>query len=175
MTTWLKSKKRIAIKMLAVALVMVSASAFTVTRYGIGLTPGGVAPVSCIKDFYRVWLIDKTVSHPEKRGELWSATGIDVKPIILPRQTVVKYVWGLPGDTVEIHAKGISVNDQYIDSYPLTMEGLESADLSRFERTITLASDEYFLMGDTAVSFDSRYWGPVNGSQLIGRTKGIIR
>lgn len=175
MTDWLKSKQNILIKIIVVAMVMVSGSAWTFTHYGIGLTPGGVAPVSCIQDFYRVWLVDKTISRPEERGELWTATGIDVTPVILPRHKVVKYVWGLPGDTVEVHAKGISVNGQYIDTFPLVREGFEAADVSRFERTITLADDEYFLIGDTAVSFDSRFWGPVKESQLIGRTKGLIR
>ena len=32
----------------------------------------------------------------------------------------------------------------------------------------TLAADEVFLLGDTADSFDSRYWGPVRTTAIDG-------
>ena len=36
-----------------------------------------------------------------------------------------------------------------------------------------LGSDQVFLVGDTADSFDSRYWGPVRLEQLAGRWRPI--
>lgn len=32
----------------------------------------------------------------------------------------------------------------------------------------TLGADEYFLLGDTPDSFDSRYWGPITAAQIEG-------
>lgn len=59
-----------------------------------------------------------------------------------PSKFFIKRVAGLPGETIEIN-----------------------------EKKITLAENEYFVLGDNAsASSDSRIWGPVPENLIIGRT-----
>lgn len=77
----------------------------------------------------------------------------------------VKRVIGLPGDTVRVTAQGaVSVNgatltEPYIND-SLNVYGPE---------TVKLKSGQYFVLGDNrGDSSDSRDWGPVPSSDIIG-------
>lgn len=81
----------------------------------------------------------------------------------------IKRLIGLPGETVIVkndkvtlinaeNPKGIVLNEPYIHSK------------SFLSRTLTLGKDEYFVMGDNrGVSLDSRAWGVLPKSDIIGR------
>ncbi len=88
-----------------------------------------------------------------------------------PREFFIKRVIGLPGETVEVangkvriynkaHENGFVVDEhQYLDQ-----------DYTSLTDTKTLKDDEYYLMGDNrAASLDSRIFGPVKRSFLVGR------
>ena len=87
-----------------------------------------------------------------------------------PSQRYIKRIIGWPGETVEIEDGRVIV---YGDGIPEILD--ESAYLSAFVNTagrirVSLAGDEYFVMGDNrSVSSDSRRWGPVPESDIIGR------
>jgi signal peptidase I len=82
-------------------------------------------------------------------------------------QTFVKRVVGLPGDTLKI-----SQGDVYRNGVKETGSYLQACtDPSRctFSQTITVPKDDYYMMGDNrGDSDDSRYWGPVPQSWIIG-------
>ncbi len=86
-----------------------------------------------------------------------------------PSKYFIKRLIGLPNETVSVksdsviitnieHPKGMALDEPYIHS-------------RTFGNTdVTLANDEYFVMGDNRlVSLDSRVWGPLPKSDLIGR------
>ena len=77
-------------------------------------------------------------------------------------EIIIKRIIGLPGETVEIKNNKIYINDEEIaDDYTF-------GDTSDYEK-ITLADDEYFILGDNRlISKDSRYFGPVKESDLMG-------
>lgn len=86
-----------------------------------------------------------------------------------PKKSFIKRVIGLPGEIVSIRDGQVTVTSSV---YP---EGLliEEAYIQKMKLdnlTYTLGEDEYFVMGDNrAQSADSRLWGPINKSHIIGR------
>ncbi len=87
-----------------------------------------------------------------------------------PSQFFIKRVIALPGETVEIANGKIRVyNDAHPHGVTLEESYLERETLSP-PQTVTLKTDEYFLMGDNrSSSLDSRIFGPVTRSFIVGR------
>ncbi len=87
-----------------------------------------------------------------------------------PAYYFIKRIIGLPGEIVRIEK-----NDVYITG----VDGIETRleepyriddNASQDAFSITLSSDEYFMLGDNrAESSDSRKWGPLASRFLIGR------
>ena len=78
--------------------------------------------------------------------------------------TLIKRVYGLPGETISCEDGVIYINGKKIDdSYAYG----KTDDFG----SITLGSDEYFLLGDNrGVSLDSRIFGPINKKHIDGKT-----
>lgn len=82
--------------------------------------------------------------------------------------TLIKRVYGLPGETIKCENGVIYINDRKIDDPYATNE------TSDFE-AVTLGSDEYFLLGDNrSISLDSRIIGPIHRKDIEGHTDFII-
>jgi signal peptidase I len=83
-------------------------------------------------------------------------------------QTFVKRVVGLPGDRISIVNGHVIRNGvQEKDSYIAPCGGSGSC---TFPATITIPPGDYFMMGDNrGESDDSRFWGPVPKSWIIGQ------
>ncbi|MEK7106199.1 MAG: signal peptidase I [Patescibacteria group bacterium] len=86
-----------------------------------------------------------------------------------PTKFFIKRVIGLPGDTVSIKGKEITItNTANPKGFTLSEEFIthESANTM----TVTVPQGEYFVMGDNrAGSFDSRSWGTLPKANLRGR------
>jgi signal peptidase I len=90
-----------------------------------------------------------------------------------PCTDYIKRVIGLPGETVILkngkftikntaNPNGFALNESYISSGVQTLG----------EQTVTLGSDEYFVVGDNRepnASYDSRAWGPLKKEFITGR------
>ena len=82
-------------------------------------------------------------------------------------QTFVKRVVGLPGDTLKIshgdvYRNGVREAGSYIQPCP-------DPSICTYSQTITVPAGDYYMMGDNrGISDDSRYWGPVPQSWIIG-------
>ncbi|HEU0051503.1 MAG TPA: signal peptidase I, partial [Patescibacteria group bacterium] len=88
-----------------------------------------------------------------------------------PKQYFIKRVIGLPGETVEIANGKIKIyNDQHPNGVILDESSYLDQDQTATTETVTLKSDEYFVLGDNrAASLDSRYFGPIKRSAIVGR------
>jgi signal peptidase I len=108
-------------------------------------------------------LVDKAeyYLHPPRRG--------DVIVFIAPPNTstdYVKRVIGIPGDTVRVDADGIV----YVNGVRITEPYTADHDNPYPPNTWKLAANQYFVLGDNrGDSSDSRAWGPVPRSYIIGK------
>jgi len=81
---------------------------------------------------------------------------------------LVKRIIGLPGEKIKCVSGIIYINnEEYEDKYALgTTDDFEE---------VKLGNNEYFVMGDNrGNSLDSRIFGPISDSQIIGTTDLII-
>lgn len=81
----------------------------------------------------------------------------------------VKRVIGVPGDTVVTHANGavsvdgVTLNEPYVNDH-----------INDNSKTWRLQPGQYFVMGDNrGDSFDSRDWGPVPSSDILGKAEFV--
>ncbi len=87
-----------------------------------------------------------------------------------PSQFFIKRVIGLPGETIEVTGgKVILFNGDYPNGFTLDETYLGDVRTNGKDR-VTLGEREYFIMGDNRdESLDSRSFGPIHRSDIIGR------
>lgn len=81
-----------------------------------------------------------------------------------PRQTFVKRIIGLPGETVSIKDGDVCVNGNPLPE-PYRVNAAHGDMAPRF-----VPHDQYFVMGDNRdFSDDSRFWGELPARDILGR------
>lgn len=100
----------------------------------------------------------------------------DVVVMKFPEDTsrdFIKRIIGLPGETVQIKDGVVTIiNAEHPQGFKLNESFIQYT--KRDTLSITLNTNEYFVMGDNrAGSYDSRAWGPLPLSDIIG--KPILR
>lgn len=132
------------------------------TRYGI-YADGRIS--KCLP--YTVFIIDKW----HKKGEVGDYFAFHAQNTRMFKNGSVlakQFVAGL-GDAVEI------TNDEEVLINGIkSQQGLHLANKmgqpkENFMGKTIIEKDEFFALGSTEASFDSRYWGTVNENQIIGR------
>lgn len=87
-----------------------------------------------------------------------------------PESDLIKRVIGLPGETIEIRNSGVLIDGVAIDE-PYLEPGIFMGDYG----PELVPEDSYFVMGDNRnQSRDSRFDGPVERDQIVGRAFVII-
>lgn len=83
----------------------------------------------------------------------------------------IKRVIGLPGETVDVNSAADEVtitNSENPSGFKLDQSYIKN--VGGIDAHVTLANDEYFVMGDNRIaSSDSRYWGSVKKDLLLGK------
>jgi signal peptidase I len=87
------------------------------------------------------------------------------------REHYIKRVIGLPGETVEIKDRRITLyNEEYPNGTVLAEPYLDDLTPGDSSDYVTLGPDEYYMMGDNRdKSLDSRVIGPQPRSAIVGR------
>ena len=116
---------------------------------------------------------------------------------------LVKRVIGLPGDTIELRNNVLVLNGRPVEYKSISEKLLQDVSLGDLASNdyvseelpdvphaiaanpnlpskrdfgpVTVPADHYFMMGDNRDnSFDSRYYGPVPRSQIVGRATCVV-
>lgn len=87
-------------------------------------------------------------------------------------QYFIKRVIGIPGEQVRISGGNVYIfNDEYPNGIELEEGYLAQSVATHGDYNVQLGEGEYYLLGDNRlVSQDSRSFGPVKESDIIGRT-----
>lgn len=87
-----------------------------------------------------------------------------------PSQFFIKRVIGLPGETVEVSEGRVTIyNDEHPSGIVLEEDYLDVS-LTFGKKRVSLNKDEYYVLGDNRdESLDSRNFGPIRASDIVGR------
>lgn len=152
----------------ALAVMLVAGVGFA-DRYRIGVD---TQLVKCLpgSTFY---LIDQKDQKLE-RGQIYQFSAQGLEPVYDDGTAMVKILVGLPGDTVRIDEyRNIYVNGAYV-GHGLTHAQRLHRPESAFIGETQLKPGEYWFMGSSHESFDSRYWGTVHEEQITARAYPIL-
>jgi len=84
------------------------------------------------------------------------------------RQFYIKRIIGLPGETVKIEGGKVLVGGDEASLSELSEEYIK--EVTPGNKSVSLGDDEYFVLGDNRnASSDSRIWGGISRSDIIGR------
>ncbi|HEY1652821.1 MAG TPA: signal peptidase I [Acidimicrobiales bacterium] len=91
---------------------------------------------------------------------------------------LVKRVIGLPGETISVSGGYVYVNGHRLDEswLPASEQGVTkpgpSGTAYSLQQPFRVPANDYFVMGDNRTdSCDSRYWGPINKSLIVGKVE----
>jgi signal peptidase I len=103
---------------------------------------------------------DVVVFHAPPRAQCPEGTGCDF----------IKRIIGLPGETVSVSDGKIFINGQELVEEYLPDTFYTEAGAYTQDQDVFLEANEYFAVGDNRPhSSDSRSWGPVKLSEIVGR------
>lgn len=169
-SSWFKARGPWAVKTLLAAGVLAAAGWQFSGRYQIRFDP---QVHSCINAEF---LIVDTQDRTPAVGGIFAYRSRNASPVYPDGTEMAKFIAAGPGDRVEITT-----------DFRLLINGVEKArgmphlsDMpagevrQRFCGERVLERDEYWMLGTSFRSFDSRYWGPIHSSQIIGRAYVII-
>ncbi len=104
--------------------------------------------------------------EPAKRGEV-----VIVRSPRNKKEYLIKRVIGMPGERIVIKGGKVYIyNDRYVGGTEVSEVYLPKEIVTPNTIDIQLDRDEYFVLGDNrSVSLDSRSFGPIERSSLVGR------
>lgn len=154
------------LKALPLTAILGGGAYYLTDRYSIGVDP---QEKTCLQ--WRVFVIDK-YEREIVRGEIYAFRSESMDPYFKDGSQVIKVADGIPGDRVKVTTEKTFVNDKVVGEGLLLNKKLKKPK-SRFVREEVVPQDKFWFMGRSLDSFDSRYWGYVSKSNIVGRAYPI--
>ena len=107
-------------------------------------------------------------------GDLVAFIHKEGAPLIPAGSQMIKIVRGKGGDVIDIQPHRVQINEQILEQ---SMEyGLKtlSAKAEDYARIMVVPEGELFLMGTTLFSNDSRFWGSIPESDVVGKVYALF-
>jgi signal peptidase I len=108
--------------------------------------------------------------HDVREGDIVVFTRPPLDHCPGPQGDLVKRVIALPGQTIYSAGNSIYVNGRLLAEPYLPHYDPLGPPIASRQHPYRVPPGEFYMLGDNrAISCDSRYWGPVKGSSIIGR------
>lgn len=156
---WLFFTKLITLSILAIGAVYVFFD-----RYSIGLDSQKVKCIPGIS-FYLIDKKDKTA----ERDKTYAFYAKGLEPIFPDDTKMVKFVRGVPGDTIDITSSQVIFINGADHGFGFWLSDRLGKTPEDFVGKGEIPDQRYWMMGTSDLSFDSRYWGTIHEDQIIGR------
>lgn len=163
-------------KAFVILALLYTAGHFAAKRWKLGIDPQAQVSVHTANgESPRLTLVDR-YDKALARGDLAAFEMNDkAKAMVaatrigIPSNYLNKHVAGLPGDHIVVNEQGVFINGTQ-RAEGLALAATFGRQPAAFTRRLTVPKGHYFMLGDVRASFDSRYWGVLDQSQLIGKT-----
>ncbi|NEV60340.1 signal peptidase I [Thiorhodococcus minor] len=151
-------------------LVLVAIAFYGSTRYRLGIDTQ--ARVSLAP--HRVFLVD-TWQGPEDitQGDLVAFRAQGLAPWFRDGQLLIKHAAGVPGDWVTVDPQHTWINGMRMAD-GLALAATLKRDPATFLRHERVPVEHFWMLGETADSFDSRYWGFLPQAQVVGKAYALF-
>jgi signal peptidase I len=165
-----------AVVVVAAVVIAVILRTFVVATYSI--PSGSMEPTLQVGDRILVNKLSYHL-HPVHRGDIV----VFARPAAencggTPVSDLVKRVVGLPGDTISLSGGYVYIDGKKLDEswLPSSEQGITqqgpAGNNSNLARPYKVPTNDYFVMGDNRQdSCDSRYWGPISRSLIVGKVE----
>lgn len=87
---------------------------------------------------------------------------------------IIKQLVGIPGDRLLINRRGVFINDQLLSTDLSIARLLYQKEASDFYKDEIIPADSYFVFGTHPLSNDSRFWGYLPISDVLGKATGLL-
>lgn len=152
-------------KALLITAILIGLGTAFFTRYYIG---HDFQTIRCIEK-YSTYLVDR-MDRNINRGSIYVFQSKDLRPFFEPGTRLTKYLVGLPGDTIEIDENDeIRINGTVVGKGLSLAKTYLNREESDFRGKRVLQENEYWVMGDSENSFDSRYWGSIKIEDIVAK------
>jgi len=161
-------QKRYAFWMLLGSLACFSVAAAAADRFRIAYD--GQA-TRCLP--WSVYLIDLDVEGLLlQRGDLVAYGAKGVKGFA-EGTLFLKRVRAIAGDAIRIDGGDVSINDVVVDTLRDEVLSMLNRKADAFDQSYAVSEQAYFVMGEAATSYDSRYTGTIQHEQVVGKARGL--
>jgi len=99
---------------------------------------------------------------------------LDKDPIFPKHTKFLKIARGIPGDVINVTPHVTTTMSHKITISMIPVAEKLKRDLTLIPKKVTLGKDDYFAMGETIYSYDSRFWGAVPKDNIIGKAYVIF-
>lgn len=129
--------------------------------------------ITCLEG--RIFLVDTYKTDP-KVGQIFAFKApASVAPVYEPGTHMIKRVIAGPNDLVEITPQeSITVNGVVVATGLLHLMHASDDVKQRFIGQKKLEKNQWWFIGDSDWSFDSRYWGVVKSDEILGKAYVIF-
>ena len=87
---------------------------------------------------------------------------------------IIKQLVGIPGDHLVINKSGVFINNQLLSTDLSVAHLLYQKQPSDFYKDEVIPTGSYFVFGTHPLSNDSRFWGYLPISDVLGKATGLL-